>query len=156
MNYKVIKTKCVGRLIPCPCDDPVILEFKHGMRDAFWLRQLTPTDRPITNHPDRRTDGKRYRVSKKIGPEKKTVKQMVDVFLFLQKQSEPVRTVVIQKAVGGNVRDALYSRKLNNKATYLEGLGIVERVITKGNRFNWQLTEIGRREGESILKGLIK
>ena len=48
-NYRVIETDEIGKLVPCPCDDPVILEFKNGIRDAFHLRELEPTNHPITN-----------------------------------------------------------------------------------------------------------
>ena len=48
-TYRVIETLETGQLIPCPCDNPIILEFKDGIRDAFFLRELEPTTHPITD-----------------------------------------------------------------------------------------------------------
>ena len=47
--YQVIETGKVGQLVPCPSDNPIILEFKDGCRDAFLLRELEPTTVPLTN-----------------------------------------------------------------------------------------------------------
>ena len=58
--YRVIKTGEIGQLIPCPCDNPIILEFKNGIRDAFFLRELEPTTHPITkSYPKRGSNAKK-------------------------------------------------------------------------------------------------
>ena len=59
LTYRVIKTGEIGQLIPCPCDNPIILEFKDGIRDAFFLRELEPTTHPITkSYPTRGSNAK--------------------------------------------------------------------------------------------------
>ena len=39
-TYRVKKTRRTGVIVPCPCDDPIILQFKDGKRDAFHLREV--------------------------------------------------------------------------------------------------------------------
>ena len=47
--YLVVETGEIGQLVPCPSDDPVILEFKGEVRDAFHLRELETTTQRATN-----------------------------------------------------------------------------------------------------------
>ena len=47
--YRVVETGEIGQLIPRPCDNPIILELKDGIRDVYFLRKLEPTPHPITD-----------------------------------------------------------------------------------------------------------
>ena len=37
-RYRIKRTSKVGTIVPCPCPNPIILEFTDGSRDAFHLR----------------------------------------------------------------------------------------------------------------------
>ena len=99
-TYRVIETGEVGRLIPCPCDNPIILEFKDGIRDAFFLRELEATTHPITNSSTVRSSAtKNGSKGRPKGLAKKTVERMLQIYQFLETQSEPVYRAAIEKAV---------------------------------------------------------
>ena len=145
-TYRVVETGAVGQLIPCPCDNPIILEFKDGTRDVFFLRELEPTTYPITNK-----NGGRGRPR---GLAKKTVEQMMQVYEFLESQPEPVYRGAIEKAVGFNCIRCLMIQPARETQFTLESLGIVERILGERTWIAWRLTELGRREGEDIIRGL--
>ena len=112
--YRVVETGEIGQLIPCPCDDPIILEFKDGIRDAFFLRELGPTTHPIT----------------------------------------ALYPTCIEEVVGFNCTRPLMWQLSQLKQVALESLGIAERIPVERTWVAWQLTELGRVEGEEIIRGL--
>lgn len=154
-NYRVIETEEIGKLVPCPCDDPIILEFKNGIRDAFHLRELEPTSHPITNaYPARGNPAQNGHKGKPKGIEQPTVKKMLKIYRFLKAQSKPVYRKPIENAVGFNCTRPLMSQPSQPKQITLESLGIAERLPGERTWVAWRLTELGRTEGKSIIKSL--
>ena len=154
-NYKVIETEEIGKLIPCPCDDPIILEFKNGIRDAFHLRELEPTNHPITNAYTPRGNATKYRQKgRPKGLEQRTIKKMLQIYRFLETQSEPVYRKAIENAVGFNCTRPLMHQASQPKQITLESLGIVERLPGERTWVAWKLTELGRWEGVDIIRKL--
>ena len=173
--YRVIETGEIGRLIPCPCDNPVILEFKDGIRDAFFLRELEPiipglasesrsigpalgtegADHLITvSYPTRGSATKNRVKGRPKGLERRTVEKMLQIYRFLETQSEPVYRSAIEKAVGFNCTRPLMSQPSQPKQVTLERLGIAERLPGERTWVTWQLTELGRARGAKILNDL--
>ena len=125
--YQVIETGKVGQLVPCPCDNPIILEFKDGCRDAFFLRELEPTTVPLTDsYPTRGSAAKKGRRGRPRGLERRTIQKILWIYQFLKTQSQP-----------GTIS--------------MERLGIVERIAAERTRVTWRLTERGRARGARIL-----
>ena len=56
LHYRVEVSGVIGKIVPCPCDDPIILEFSDVSRDAYHLRNCEITTLPITQPP---RDGRR-------------------------------------------------------------------------------------------------
>ena len=153
--YRVTETGEIGQLIPCPCNDPIILEFKDGIRDAFFLRELEPTTHPITNsYPMRGNATKNGVKGRPKGMERGTVDKMLEIYRFLETQSEPVYRAAIEKAVGFNCTRPLMIQPSQPKQVTLESLGIAARMPGERTWVAWQLTELGRTEGVDIIKGL--
>ena len=153
--YFVIKTGEIGKLIPCPCDDPVILEFKDGVRDAFHLRELEPTTHPSTaSYPKRGSNAKNGVKGRPKGIHRRTTENMLQIYRFLETQSEPVYRSAIEKAVGFNCVRPLMHQPSQPKQVTMESLGIAERMPGERTWVAWQLTELGRTEGEAIIKSL--
>ena len=154
-TYRVIKTGEIGQLLPCPCDDPIILEFKDGTRDAFFLRELEPTPHPITDSYATRgntaTNGAKNRPK---GLEQGTVEKMLQIFRFLETQSAPVYRAAIEQAVGFNCTRPLMRQPSQPQQVTLESLGIAERIPGERTWVAWRLTEVGRTEGEEVIRGL--
>ena len=153
-RYRVIETGEIGQLIPCHCDNPVILEFKNGIRDVFFLRELEPTPHPISNsHPKQggRRSGQNVRSK---GMERRTIDKMLQIYRFLETQSEPMYRSAIEKAVGFNCARSLINYKSQGERITLESLGIVERLPGERTWIAWRLTEMGRTEGASIIESL--
>ena len=160
--YRVVGTGAIGKLIPCPCDDPIILEFKNGIRDAFFLRELERTTDPITDSYSTRgsatTNGGKGR-SKEV--ERGTIEKMLEIYRFLESQprdvegkSLPVYRAAIEKAIGFSCTRPLMRQPSQPKQVTLESLGIVERIPGERTWVTWRLTELGRTEGEDIIRGL--
>ena len=155
-NFRVIQTDVIGKLVPCPCDDPVILEFKNGLRDAFHLRELEPTSHPITNaYWSHDNSGKFRQDGRPKGIAPGTVDKMFEIYLFLEAQSKPVYRQAIENAVGFNCTRPLMYQASHPKQITLESLGIAERIPGERTWVAWQLTELGRREGEDIIRKLL-
>ena len=153
--YFVIKTGEIGKLIPCPCDNPIILEFKDGIRDAFHLRELEPTT--WSNTPSNSLRGslnKNGQRGRAKGIEIGTVEKMLRVYAFLETQSEPVYRSAIEKAVGFNCTRCLMSQPSQPTIITMERLGVAERMPGERTWVAWKLTELGRTEGEAIIKSL--
>ena len=154
-TYRVVETGEIGQLIPCPCDNPIILEFKNGTRDAFFLRDLEPTTHPITQSSSTRGSNTNNRTKgRPKGLARGTIEKMLQIYRFLETQSEPVYRSTIEKAVGFNYTRPLMHRPSHPKQVTLESLGIAERIPRERTWVAWQLTELGRTEGEEIIRGL--
>ena len=152
--YEVIETGEVGERIECPCDDPIILEFKDGVRDAFFLREVERSTRPQTASFDRYV-GARNQKGRPKGIAPSTVKQMLRIYEFLLDQSQPVYRKPIEEAVGFNITRPLMNQQSSPHIVTLESLGIVERIKGERTWASWILTEKGRSEGEAIITSLI-
>ena len=153
--YLVIETGEIGQLVPCPSTDPIILEFKDGIRDAFHLRELEPTLTPSSNSKGRGvTPAKRHGNSRPKGLPQQTIDKMLAVYRFLQKQSSPVYRIKIQETVRFNCARVLMHQPSQLKRDSLESMGIVKR--TKGYRTwaLWELTQRGRKQGKELILNL--
>ena len=155
--YRVVETGEIGQVVPCPCDNPIILEFKDGVRDVFFLRELEPTTHPITDsYPTRSNLSKNGQKGRSKGLELRTIEKMFQIYEFLETQSEPVYRAAIEKAVGFNcTRPLMYQPSQPTQVT-LESLGIAERLPGERTWVAWRLTKLGRTEGESIIQSLYK
>ena len=153
-RYRVIETGEIGQLSPCHCDNPVILEFKNGIIDVFFLHELEPTTHPISNSHTKHGGKRRDQIGRPKGMERSTIDKMLQVYCFLETQSEPVYRSVIEKAVGFNCARSLINYKSEGDRITLESLGIVERLPGERKWVAWQLTELGRTEGASIIEKL--
>ena len=153
--YRVVETGEIGQVVPCPCDNPIILEFKDGVRDVFFLRELEPTTYPITeSYPARGSAARNGQKGRPKGLERGTIEKMLQIYRFLETQSEPVYRAAIEKAVGFNcTRPLMYQPSQPTQIT-MESLGIVERIPGERTWVAWRLTELGRTEGEAIIRGL--
>ena len=137
------------------CDNPIILEFKDGIRDAFFLRELEPTTHPITaSYPTRGSANKNGVKGRPKGLARRTVEKMLQIYRFLETQSEPVYRSAIEKAVGFNCTRCLMSQPSQPTIITMESLGIAERIPGERTWVAWRLTELGRMEGETIIKSL--
>lgn len=153
--YKVKRTGRVGEQIECPCDDPIILEFKYGHRDAYFLREVEPTTARITESGFGITPTGRNGRPK--GIELRTINKMMEIYRFLEKQDKPVYRAAIEKSVGFNITRPLMTQKSYPPHTVtMESLGIVERVPGERTWVAWRLTKLGRRAGEKIIKSQYK
>lgn len=153
--YRVVETNEVGVLVPCPCDDPVILQFKDGVRDAFHLRELEPTIAPISKSNSRRLTAKDERRGRPKGIGSGTIKNMLAIHAFLLTQTNPVYRGQIQKAVGFDITRPMIKQQSHAPGTItLESLGIVERIPSERPWTAWQLTQLGRAHGEDLIKSL--
>ena len=153
--YRVVETGEIGQLLPCSCDNPIILEFKDGIRDAFFLRELEPTTHPITaSYPTRGSANKNGVKGRPKGLARRTVEKMLQIYRFLETQSEPVYRSAIEKAVGFNCTRCLMSQPSQPTIITMESLGIAERIPGERTWVAWRLTELGRMEGETIIKSL--
>ena len=155
VTYRVVKTGEIGQLIPCPCDDPIILEFKDGSRDAFFLRELEPATHLITESYSTRSSATTTSMKgrpKGIG--RGTIKKMLQIYMFLKTQPAPVYRGAIEKLVGFNCTRCLMHQSSQKTQVTLESLGIVERIPGERTWVAWRLTELGRTEGEEIIREL--
>ena len=153
--YRVIKTGEIGKLIPCPSTDPIILKFKDGLRDAFHLRELEPTLIPSSNSKgrgippaNRRADGRPK------GIPQQTIDKMLAVYRFLQKQSSPVYRGAIEKEIGHCCARALMHQQSQPKRDTLESMGIVKRTQGYRTWALWELTQRGRKQGKELILNL--
>ena len=153
-HYHVIETGEIGKVCPCPCDDPLILKFEDGILDAFHLFELEETDRQLTMSINRGVPDRNGRKGRPKGMETGTVTKMLHIYRFLRKQTEPVYRAQIEKAVGFNITRPLMVQKSLSQCVTLESLGIVERLPGQRTWAAWQLTELGRSDGERIIKSL--
>ena len=125
-HYLVVRTNEVGVVVPCSCDDPLILEFKDGSHDAFHLRDLETTDLPATIGEKSPYAANRRRRPRQVSPQARDKMFMIHAYLLTD--SKPVRRSQIEAALGYSCIDLLmkqlsYPHKIN-----LERLNIVKRV----------------------------
>ena len=145
--YKVRKTSEIGEKIECSCDNPIILEFKDEIRDAFFLRELEPTSSPATGSVGRSAD-KRNGGGRPKGIGRSTVDKMLKIHAFLQSRSVPVYRAAIEKCVGFNItRPLMNQQSMSPHTITLESLGIVQCIKGERTWSAWILTEKGRHEG---------
>ena len=145
-HYQVKSTGSVGQVVPCPCDDPLILRFADGELVFLFLREIEVTSLPVTEMK-KPVVGRDY-------PTRKLVEKMLKIRRYLIKRGSPVSREHIDKAVVFDAGYALVDSPGRNNRWSLEGLGIAERVPGDGVWVKWQLTELGKYKGDSILKGL--
>ena len=154
--YRVLDTGEIGEQVECPCTDPIILEFKDSLREAFHLREVEPIEKQrasasIGRDMHHKSGG---RGSRRKGIEQRTIDKMLQVHAFLMDQSEPVYRAAIEDAVGFNCTRALMHQPSKKTEITLESLAIVKRLPGERTWAAWQLTELGRREGEEIIRSL--
>ena len=153
--YRVLETGEIGEQIECPCTDPIILEFKDSLRDAFHLREVEASGKQrATASIGRGMHLKSGARGRPKGMEQRTVKKMLKIYRFLQAQSTLVYRRAIENAVGFNCTRPLMYMPSQAKQVTLESLGIVERLPGERTWVAWQLTELGRQEGEEMIRSL--
>ena len=59
LHYQVVRSGKVGVVLPSPCPDPLVLEFRDGKRDAFHLRELELCDLSVS-----RSENSNYKKNK--------------------------------------------------------------------------------------------
>ena len=144
-HYLVPATGIIGKIMPCNCDDPIILQFADKSLDYFWLKEITMTDLPVTP-PQKKKTGK-------SGLQKATIKKMVAIHSFLMKQSKAVPNSTINLKVGSDCAPQLRGYASKPDQWNLEDANIVSR--TKRGKHNfWELTEFGRAEGLAVIQSL--
>ena len=157
LHYQVVRSGEVGVVVPCPCADPLVLEFRDGKRDAFHLRELEPCNlsvsRPKNSSYKKNRDGK---MGRPRGLEAITIAKMFAVHGFLKRQSVPIRKSAIEKVMGFDcMRTLMQLPSDRDDKINLETLNIVRRVPVRGNNWvAWELTALGREKGEEIIRSL--
>ena len=144
-HYLVPAANVIGKIMPCNCPDPIILEFANGTRDFFWLQDCTITDLPVTQ-PQKRKTGK-------SGLQKATIKKMIAIHSFLMKQKRAVPHFYIKQGIGSDCSPQLRGFPSKPGQWNLEQAKIVERT-KRGKDYCWKLTEFGRAEGLAVIQNL--
>ena len=153
--YRVVETGEIGQLIPRPCDNPIILEIKDGIRDVYFLRKLEPTTHPITDsYPTRGNATKNGVKGRPKGMERGTEEKMLQIYRLLETQSEQVNRAAIEKALVNCTRP-LTNQPSQAKQVTLESLGIAEQIPEERTWVARQLTELERTEGVDIIRRLL-
>ena len=155
--YQVLRSGKVGVVVPAPCPDPLILEFKDGDLDVFHLRELELCDLSVS-----RSENSNYKKNKDgnmgrpKGVEAVTISKMFAVHGFLKRQSVPLKRSVVDKEMGFDCTRILSQLPSDPEGKInLETLGIVLRVPLSRDRWvAWELSELGREKGEEIIHSL--
>ena len=79
---------------------------------------------------------------------------MLQIYRFLETQLEPVYRSAIEKAVGFNCTRSLMYQPSQPKQVTMENLGIAKRIPGERTWVAWRLTELGRTEEETMIRGL--
>ena len=145
-HYLVPSVNLIGKIMPCNCDDPIILQFDDGSLDFFWLRDCTITDLPITPPQKVKTGPK--------GFQEATLKKFVAIHSFLMKQNKAVSHLTIKQAIGSSCSPQLRGLSGSDQWNLMEGK-IVSRT-KPGKDYLWKLTEFGRAEGLAVIQSLRK
>ena len=157
LHYQVVKSCEVGVVVPCPCPDPLVLEFKDGKRDAFHLSELE-----LCNLSLSRSENSNYKKNKNgkmgrpRGVETITITKMFAVHGHLKRQSVPLKRSVIEKEMGFDCTRILMQLPSDpDDKINLETLGIVLRIPVRRDKWvAWELTPLGREKGEEIIHSL--
>ena len=143
-HYLVPATNVIGKIQPCNCDNPIILEFADKSLDYFWLKEITLTDLPVTL-PQKKKTGRR-------GFQKATIKKMIAIHSFLMRQNQAVSHLTIKQKIRSDCTPQL--RGLSGSDQWnLEQAKIVSRT-KRGKDYFWELTEFGRAEGLAVIESL--
>ena len=145
-HYLVPSANVVGKIMPCNCDDPIILEFADKSRDFFWLRDCTITDLSVTP-PQKVKTGPR-------GFHEATLKKFIAIHSFLMKQTKDVPHSTIKQAIGSSCSPQLRGLSGSDQWNLMEAK-IASRT-KRGKDYFWKLTEFGRAEGRAVIQSLEK
>ena len=149
-HYLVTATGAVGKIMPCNCDDPVILEFKGGVLDFFRLNSIELTKDAVTAPAKRkRRINDRYKTL-----HNKTIDKFIRIHTFLMNQTQPVRRSVIERVMGFDCARHLMIYPSNPERWNLETAGIVKRVQVGEKLCLWYLTPFGKKQGVGIIQSL--
>ena len=144
-HYLVPSTNVIGKIMPCNCDNPIILQFADGSRDFFWLKEITITDLPVTL-PQKKKTGAR-------GLHKATIKKMLAIHSFLMEHDEAISHLTIKQGIGSDCSPQLRGFASKPDQWNLEQAKIVSRV-KRGKDYFWKLTKFGRAEGLAVIESL--
>ena len=144
-HYLVPSVNLIGKIMPCNCDDPIILQFADGSLDFFWLRDCTVTELPVTPPKKKKTG--------RIGLQKATIKKMIAIHSFLMKQKRAVPHSTIKREIGSDCSPQIRGFPSKPGQWNLEQAKIVERT-KQGSDYLWKLTEFGRAEGLAVIQAL--
>lgn len=143
-HYRVKLTGDVGKIKPCPCDDPVILEFAKGNLDFFRLRDIEITTQPVSHRKNRTQSGRPVNTINK-----RTIQKFYEVHTFLMGQDKPVKRATIESALGYDCARHL----MDYPARWsLESAKIVKRTAINRRAHLWELTGLGRIKGVDIIQ----
>ena len=146
-HYRVKATGDVGKIKPCPCDDPVILQFQDEVLDFFWMKDIEMTDVPVTAVG--RRNGRRPGVLNRG-----TIHKFHKIRFFLMSQDKPVRRSLIESELGfGCIRLLMHYPSRPDRWS-LEKAKIVQRTQGYRNWCFWGLTDLGRTDGESMIESV--
>ena len=143
-HYLVPSVNLIGKIMPCNCDDPIILQFADGSLDFFWLRDCTVTELPVTP-PKKIKTGPR-------GFHEATLKKFIAIHSFLMKQTKDVTHSVIKQEIGSSCSPQLRGLSGSDQWNLVQAK-IVSRT-KRGSDYFWKLTEFGRAEGLAVIKSL--
>ena len=157
LHYQVLSSGEVGVVVPSPCPDPIILEFRDGSRDAFHLRELEPTALSVSRSKDSTYKKNRNgKMGRPRGVETITITKMLAVHGYLKRQSVSLKRSVIEKEMGFDCTRILMQLPSDpDDKINLETLGIVLRIPVRRDKWvAWELTPLGREKGEEIIHSL--
>ena len=80
----------IGKIMPCNCDDPIILQFADGSLDFFWLKECTITELPVTP-PKKIKTGPR-------GFQEATLKKFIAIHSFLDEAEQSCAHSTIKRS----------------------------------------------------------
>ena len=146
-HYRVKATGDVGKIKPCPVDDPVILEFQDEVLDFFRMKDIEITDAVVTVVGSR--NGRRPGVLNRG-----TIHKFHKIRFFLMSQDKPVKRSLIELSLGfGCIRLLMHYPSRPDRWS-LEKAKIVERTQGYRNWCFWELTNLGRTDGESMIESV--
>ena len=79
-HYLVPSVNLIGKIMPCNCDDPIILQFADGSLDFFWLKECVITELPVTPPKKIKTGPK--------GFQEATLKKFITIHSFLDEAKQ--------------------------------------------------------------------
>ena len=141
----------VGFLAPVPQIDPLILQFKDGLRDVYRIRDLEVTSEPLTD-----TLGSRRKQTKNAVPlirpiRRETIRRLFALYDYLKKQSKPITLREAKEELGFSCVPVMSRQREGDRLKTLEELGIVRRIPLTGRYLAWELTDEGRERGDVLI-----